>query len=307
MHWRCQSIFAMNKILKTGMLPFTLAAAVCAAWAADADFHVNVNMVQLRVTITDAAGRYIENLGAKDFRVLENGTERKIRSVIAPAQTDRSATTVFVLFDTSDRMYDDFCFAEDAVADFIRGLAPSDAVAVYSFSRNMTRLAGPTRDRLQAMIGLRQAVVGDDSSLYDAMVLTLRDAARIRGNKVMVVFSKGHDKSSMLTPEQVGTVAEDDGVPIYVVSSRDRSLSHAAFAELADNTGGRAYFAGTWQQQKMALESVDQDLNHSYVLTYYAPPEEARSFRRIEVRIPSDHAHAFKVRTRSGYEPAGSD
>lgn len=294
----------MNRILTM----VALAATWSTVQAGDADFHVNVDMVQLRVTITDPEGRYIENLGAKDFRVLENGTQRKIRSVIAPAQTAQSATTVYVLFDTSDRMYDDFCFAEDAVADFIRGLAPSDAVAVYSFSRNLTRLAEPTRDRLQTMIGLRHAVAGDDTSLYDSMVLTLRDAARVAGNKVIVVFSRGHDKSSMLTPEQVRSIAEDEGVPIYVVSSRDRSaLSQAAFADLAANTGGRAYFARTWQQQTMALESIDQDLNHSYVLTYYVPPDEARSFRRIEVQIPSDRAHALRVRTRSGYEPAGSD
>ena len=282
--------------------------AVWLARAADGSkFHVSVNMVQLRVTITDNQGRYVEQLGVNDFRVLENGVERKISNVISPEQGEK-ATTVFVLFDTSDRMYDDFCYAEDAVADFIRGLDPSDAVAVYSFSRNLARLAPPTHDRVQALIGLRKAVAGDTTALYDAMLLTLRDAAKIEGNKVLVIFSKGQDRSSMLTPDHVRIVAEDEGVPIYVVSARDRTaMTRAAFSELAEKTGGRVYFAQTWQTQKIALASIENDLNHSYVITYYVPPSDDESFRRIEVLVPGDTGHRYRVRTRSGYVPSSAE
>jgi Ca-activated chloride channel family protein len=271
-------------------------------------FQVSVNMVQLRVTVTDHHGRYIENLGRKDFRVLENGEERTIRSVIPPEEGEKAATTVFVLFDTSDRMYDDFCYAEDAVADFIRGLDPSDAVAVYGFSRNLMRLTPPTRDRAAAIGALRQAVAGDDTSLYDAVLLTLRDAAKIQGNKVLVIFSKGQDRTSMLTPAQVRAVAENDGVPVYVVSARDRTvLTHNAFTELANQTGGQVYFAPSWQKQRMAFASIDDDLNHSYVITYYIPPAKDDSFRRIEVQVPGDKGRRLRVRTRGGYSPSSAD
>jgi Ca-activated chloride channel homolog len=97
-----------------------------------------------------------------------------------------------------------------------------------------------------------------------------------------------------------------------VVSSRDRNaMAHAAFADLADETGGRAYFAQSWQKQKIAFASIDDDLNHSYVLTYYSPqkdaPAGADSFRNIEVRIAGDEGHRYRVRTRRGYQPGGSD
>src|SRR5262249_9491967 len=144
-------------------------ACVWMAFAADpfkSKFRVTVQMVQLRVTATDAAGRYIRDLNERQFRVLENGIEQKIKVLSTPKQPEAARRGVFVLFDTSNRMYESFVYAEDAIADFVRRLDPSDAVAVYSFSRNLTRLAPVSNDRHQTMIGLRLAVLGDDTALY---------------------------------------------------------------------------------------------------------------------------------------------
>src|SRR5581483_5397154 len=128
-----------------------LSLALCLPIAAGdedpSNFKVNVNLVQVRVAVTDGAGNYVRNLQKGDFRIRENGVEQKIRTILTPAQREPAASTsVFVLFDTSNRMYDGFVYAEDAIADFIRRLPAADPVAVYGFSRNVTRLVGPTRD-----------------------------------------------------------------------------------------------------------------------------------------------------------------
>jgi len=267
-------------------------------------FRVNVDMVQLRAAVTDSAGHYIRDLTLRDFRVFENGAEQKVRFVATPANPEAAATTVFVLFDTSNRMYGSFVYAEDAIANFIRQLAPADPVAVYSFSRNVTRLARATLDRITALIGLRHAVSGDETALYDAILVTVRDAAKVSGNKVVVVFSDGPDTSSILAPEQVRSVAEDEGVPIYVVSTRQHNeLLTAAFQELTQNTGGKTYFATQWQQQRLAFEAIDEDLKNSYVISYYPQGGDSTAFRKIEVQIVGDDGHAYRIRTRSGYRP----
>src|ERR1700736_4424807 len=84
-----------------------------------------------------------------------------------------AGTNVFVLFDTSNFMYKGFVYAEDAIADFVRGLDKADSVAVYTFSRNLSRAATLTRDRGDAILGLRKAVAGDDTALYHGLLLTL--------------------------------------------------------------------------------------------------------------------------------------
>ena len=99
-------------------------------------------------------------------------------------------TNVFVLFDTSNFMYKGFVYAEDAIADFVRGLDKADSVALYTFSRNLSRAAILTHDHAEAISGLRKAVAGDDTALYNALLLALRDAAKVPGRKVVIVFSQ---------------------------------------------------------------------------------------------------------------------
>src|SRR4029078_9207777 len=83
-------------------------------------------------------------------------------------------TNVFVLFDTSNYMYRGFVYASDASADFIRGLDRADSVAVYTYSRNLTRAAGLGKERSVAIGGLRNAVAGDGLGLSHGLRLSIR-------------------------------------------------------------------------------------------------------------------------------------
>jgi Ca-activated chloride channel homolog len=219
-------------------------------------FRVKVDMVVLGFTVTDNKGRYVNGLKPSDFRILEDGIVQKLNTfaegnkpvmqilddgsmkplaVPSPGEEAKAGpdvrsdafvgTNVFVLFDTSNYMYRGFVYASDAIADFVRGLDRADSVAVYTFSRNLTRAAELTKDRNDAILGLRKAVAGDDSALYNTLLLTLRDAAKVPGRKVVIVFSNGPDNASMVAPDDVRAVAEDEGIPIYVISTAEASAT----------------------------------------------------------------------------------
>ena len=123
-----------------------------------------------------------------------------------------SGASVFILFDTSNYMYEGFVYAQDAIADFIRSLDNPDRVALYSYSRDFSRHAPLTPDRGNVLRGLRSTIVGDDAALYNAMLLTLKDAARFSGRKVLVAFSNGPDNASMVAPEDVREFAQAEGI-----------------------------------------------------------------------------------------------
>ena len=236
-------------------------------------FRIKVDMVVLAFQVTDSRNHYINGLKPSDFRIYEDGILQKVSTFAegakAPVQIaedgtahplvepkqDTAApgldrpdafvgTNVFVLFDTSNFMYRGFVYAEDAIADFVRGLDRADSVAVYTFSRNLSRAASLTRDHAEAISGLRTAVAGDDTALYNALLLTLRDAAKVPGRKVVIVFSNGPDNASMVAPDDVRAVAEDEGIPIYVISTAELNkdpISTAVFRRIAQRTGGKAY------------------------------------------------------------------
>jgi Ca-activated chloride channel homolog len=318
-----------------------MAAAVVGVtlYAQDAIFKVKVDMVVLSFTVTDSKGKYVNGLKHTDFRVLEDGIVQKLATFAegnrppiqimddgstkplsisdnTSKETDLKGpsdafvgTNVFVLFDTSNYMYRSFVYASDAIADFVRGLDKADSVAVYTFSRNLTRAADLTRDRNFAIAGLRKAVAGDDSALYNGLLLTLRDAAQVPGRKVVIVFSNGPDNGSMVAPDDVRSVAEDEGIPIYVISTAEVNkdpISSGVFRRLAGRTGGKAYFAKTWQKQVEAFESIREDLGNSYTITYYPQTNPNEGFRKIAVEIKSDASKKLRVRARPGYRPRTS-
>src|SRR5947209_941687 len=120
-------------------------------------FKSKVDLVVLTFTVTDNKGKYVNGLKPSDFKVLEDGIQQKLATFAEgskpPQQILADGTTrpllpgspeaekigqsslnadafvgtnVFVLFDTSNFMYRGFVYAEDAIADFVRGLDKAD-------------------------------------------------------------------------------------------------------------------------------------------------------------------------------------
>jgi VWFA-related protein len=321
-------------------------SGLCLAYPQDrnpdqATFHVKVEMVVLSFTVTDSKGRYVNGLKPSDFQVYEDNlreqiatfaegnrapirvlADGKIVPLPAPSSNqpsngapnpnvvrmrpDTMGANVFILFDTSNYMYRGFVYASDAIADFIRGLDRADSVAVYTYSRNLDRTARLERNREAAIVGLRQAVAGDDSALYNCLLLTLRDASQVPGRKVVIVFSNGPDNASVVSPEDVRAIAEDAGIPIYVISTSEVTrdpISSKTFKRLSRFTGGKSYFAKTWQKQVEAFESIREDLGNSYTLTYYPRPNPNEGFRHIHIDLTLPHAKKYRIRARPGYRP----
>jgi VWFA-related protein len=300
-------------------------------------FRVKVDMVVHSFQVTDSKNHYINGLKPADFRIFEDGIPQKIATFAEGANTpvainsDGTATplldanrggmpgmehpdafvgtNVFVLFDTSNFMYRGFVYAEDAIADFVRGLDHADSVAVYTFSRNLSRAASLTREHGNAIDGLRNAVAGDDTALYNALLLTLRDAAKVPGRKVVIVFSNGPDNASMIAPDDVRAVAEDEGIPIYVISTSEVNkdpVSSGVFRRIAQRTGGKAYWARTWQRQVEAFDDIREDMSNSYTIAYYPAANPNEGFRKITVEIVSDIGKKYRIHSRPGYRPSRS-
>jgi Ca-activated chloride channel homolog len=305
------------------------------------NLHVVVNLVQLNVAVTDKNGKYITGLRPKDFAITEDGIVEKAatfaegnepaRSLIDLAEQDSpsapagdsaepssgsgslptfesliSGANVFVLFDTSDYMYRGFVYAQDAITEFIRSLGNADKIAFYSYSRDLSRAAQLTSDRPQVLRAVRSTVAGDQAALYNALLLTLKDAAQNTGRKVVVVFSNGPDNSSVVPPEDVAEFAQSAGVSIYMISTRDAKLepvSTAVFDRMTAATGGKAYFAKDWRDENKAFASIRDDLAHLYSLSYYPKPNTNSGWRAITVKLVGDRLKKYKVRTRNGYRP----
>ena len=304
--------------------------------------HVEVDMVQLNVAVTDSKGDYVTGLHPSDFTIQEDGITQKLATysegnepvrrvgdipkdesgpkLTPPSYRKKGLTAaggsdmanalaganVYILFDKSDYMYRGFVYAQDAISDFIRSLEGPDRIAFYSYSRDLSRDAGLTPDRFAVLRGVRATTAGDSAALYNALLMTLKDARQVTGRKVVVVFSNGPDNASMVAPEDVGELAQSEGVPIYMISTREAKSDPASavvFERMAAATGGKAYFANNWRDQQKAFASIRDDLAHLYSLAYYPQTNANRGWRAITVKLNGEALKKYHVRTRSGYRP----
>lgn len=331
-----KSIFTLFSLLSfmLGALPVGLSAQ-----DGQANIRVKVELVQLNVAVMDHKGGYVTGLNPSDFVVQEDGIRQKIatfgegneatRTLIAGPEDSRAradgldgaapgadggsgfgaalkGANVYVLFDTSNYMYRGFVFAQDAIADFVRTLEGPDRIAFYSYSRDLSRAALLTADRSQVLRGVRSTVAGDDAALYNALLLTVKDAGQLSGRKVVVVFSNGPDNSSMVPPEDVAELAQSKGIPIYMISTREAKLepvSATVFQRMAAATGGEAYFAKTWRDQQKAFAAIRDDLAHLYTISYYPQENPNRGWRAISVKVVGERGKSVRIRTRDGYRP----
>jgi Ca-activated chloride channel family protein len=311
-----------------------------AAQESEPNIRVVVDMVQLNVAVTDTKGNYITGLRPSDFAIVEDSLPQKLATfgegnepayrvadvapdgktsaVGQPGQPDKrsaddqslgsmiAGANVFLLFDTSNYMYRGFVFAQDAIADFVRSLETADKVALYSYSRDLSRAAPLTADRSQVLRGVRATVAGDDAALYNCLLLTIKDAAHYTGKKVVVVFSNGPDNASMVPPEDVAELAQSTGTAIYMISTQLAKLepvSTAVFERMTAATGGKAYFAKNWRDEQRAFASIRDDLAHLYSLSYYPQANPNRGWRAITVKLVGDRLKKYHIRTRNGYRP----
>ncbi len=232
---------------------------------------------------------------------------RPSRAPISPL----AGASVFILFDTSDYMFAHrgFVYAQDSIAQFVRSLDGPDRIAFYSYSRDLARDAHLTTDREAVLRGVRSTIDGDDAALYDALLLTLRDASQHSGRKVVVVFSNGPDNASTVSPEDIGELAQSEGIPIYIVStvaSKLDPVSSAVFSRISATTGGEAFFTRSWKDQRQSFAAIQEDLSHLYLLTYYPQPNANTGWRRIKVNLVGKQFKGYHIRTRNGYRPLPS-
>jgi Ca-activated chloride channel homolog len=319
--------------------PFSGGGAGAAAAQDDASrIRVSVVLVQLNVAVTDNKGNYISGLKPEDFAISEdkipqkpatfeegNGPTHRLMEIhpsdaksLTPVadsgsgEQDSSSeaskkfagANVFILFDTSNYMYRGFVFAQDAIADFIRSLEGVSKVALYSYSRDLSKVTALTPDRSQVLRGVRNTVAGDDAALYNGLLMTVKDAAPLTGRKAIVVFSNGPDNASLVPPEDVAELAQSTGTIIYMISTQQAEsepVSTAVFERMSKATGGKAYFSKGWQDEKQAFASIRDDLANLYTISYYPAQNPNHGWRSISVKLVGKNLQKYRIRTRAGY------
>jgi len=272
-------------------------------------FRVNVRLVNVFTTVTDAHGAPIGNLTKDDFRVLEDGVPQTI-SVF-----DRESElplTIALAVDTSESTRRDLELEIASAKKFAHEVVrPVDRLAVFQITENVDRVTGFTSDLRWIDRGIDNLHVGAGTSLYDAIYLAADELLDREGRKVLVLITDGGDTTSRAgyasalrrAQQAEALVYSIIVVPIANDAGRNTGGEHALI-QISKDTGGKYYYAENLSQLDEAFRQISQELRTQYLIAYYPNRQVAEGpFRHIQVQVTkkdSDGA-ALQVRHRDGY------
>jgi Ca-activated chloride channel family protein len=275
---------------------------------------VDVKLVNVFVTVTDAHGTPIAGLTKENFAIKEDGHEQKI------AVFDKESAlplSIALAIDTSLSTRRDLPLEQASAKRFAHTiLRPVDALSVYAFSEVVQQATSFTSDLKRVDAAIDHVRVGAATALFDAIYLVSRALDHRQGRKVIVLITDGGDTVSKVDYKEALRAAEEAEalvysiivVPIEASAGRETGGEHALI-QLSEDTGGKYYYATSISQLDEAFRKISDELRTQYLLAYYPAQRTSFSdFRRITVSVSGNPDNSsYRVRHRAGYYTVKSD
>lgn len=258
--------------------------------------EVDVNLVNIFVTVQDQNGLFVDNLEAADFRVLEDGVPQRIEVFESHQEV---GTGLGLLVDNSGSSSEILRSVRDAVPDFVESLPAGDEAFVVAFGTDLDLVHdfGEGADRLRGALD-RLRPYGT-SVLFDALYTSIDKIAGSRHERqALIVLTDGNDNGSVTTYMEAVSAAETNMVLLYFVGIGPSVLVDTyTLRGLAAKTGGALVMLGRDRELGDALAEIRDDLWRQYYVGYHASSEPG--YHMIEVQVPG--REDVTVRARDGY------
>jgi Ca-activated chloride channel family protein len=277
-------------------LTSTALAGDQAASPVQPNFATSVTQIEVYATVTEAGGKAVRDLQQGDFTILENG----VRQEITTFASGEFPVSVALAIDRSFSMRGAaLTMAKTAGRAFVSSLKATDRAMLISISGNVEVLAPPSADKAPMLQALSALDPWSTTSLHDAIVKALDLIENEPGRRAIVILSDGADRYSSATVDDVIQRARRSDVLMYPIAIG--KLRPPLFAELAQVTGGQAFYIREPKALGPTLQAIGDDLRSQYLLGYspsVAWPGQMPEWRSINVNVNRAGA---SVRARSGY------
>jgi Ca-activated chloride channel family protein len=287
-------------------LPLLALTLGFAARLAAQDFSLQVQLVNVGVSVTDRNGAIVGGLVRDDFSLQEDGRPQRI--AVFERQSERPLNLILAI-DTSDSVSINRTLEERAARRFTQAiLRPQDRMSLFEFASWVWELVPFTNHAEQIDQGLRHLHQGGGTAFYDTISLGSERLAGRQGRKVLILVSDGDDTVKGATYDQALERALRNEVMIYSLidvpieasAGRDLRGEHALIT-LAEQTGGKSFYVNASGLDR-AFAQVSDDLRTQYLLGYYPHLQEpGTNFHRIEVSVPARASEMLNLRHRTGY------
>jgi Ca-activated chloride channel family protein len=274
-----------------------------------ASFKAGVDLVRVAAVVRDHKGRFVQDLKARDFEVMDDGRTRPISDL----QADVAGVSIAVLFDVSGSMEGRLPNAREAATHVLSWLdASRDEAAIFTFDTHLDQRTPFTTGLKALPASMARVVPFGATSLHDAIGQTAKRVGEREGRRrAVVVLTDGADNASRMKPEDVSAIASAIDVPVYIFGivgaidnpsedistiSVERSAFTGPLSDLATWTGGHVFVASAPGQRSVAARQIIDELRHQYLIAFESSGKPG--WHPLVVRARNKD---LTVRARSGY------
>lgn len=269
--------------------------------------RVDVDLVLVPVTITDAKNRPVTGLQRHDFSLFEGDQPQQIRYF----STEDAPISVGVILDLSKSMTSKIDAAREALGEFFKSANPEDDYFVVTFADCPHLLADATRSIGTIQAKLASAIPAGHTALLDAIYLGLAKmrSARYR-RRALLIISDGGDNRSRYRAKEIKSLVQEADVQIYAIGLFDTVFKtpeewagKRLLTGITEATGGRTITIDNARQLPRAAATISTELRNQYLIGYRpADGTHDGRWRKIKVRLAHPAGDSpWQVYAKRGY------
>jgi len=211
-----------------------------------------------------------------------------------------------LLFDTSGSMTEDIKLSRSAAVKFLNTLSDAKDMTLVDFDTEVRVAKYGQKDFPRMVERIRGRTPDGETALYDAMGVYLDGASEDEGRKILVLYTDGGDTHSTISFGDLMTLIRASDVTVYSVGflehSRGRIEERAHLMQIAEATGGQAFFPSTMKDIDASYDKVVAQIRAQYSLGYTSTnTKQDGAWRKVEIRVTRPDLKGSKILARRGY------
>lgn len=267
-------------------------------------FRSGIDLTTFAATVTDKKGNLVTDLTKDDFELIEDGKKQSVQYFAHGDGDAAPPMHLGLMVDASGSMQADMKMAQGAAIKFLNMLPAAHDITLVDFDTQVRIARYPQRDVARLIERIRQRKPDGWTALYDALGTYLDGADTLDGRTVMVMYTDGGDTRSALSFTETLTLLKASHVTVYAIGLVENTGSARAqlqmtLRQLAEATGGQAFFPVAMKEVEHAYDKVLAEINGQFHLGYQSTNTvKDGAWRRVEIRVTR---RDVRVRSRTGY------
>jgi len=269
--------------------------------------RADVNLVQVHVKVTDPHGRVVTGLEKQAFELLVDNVKQEITLF----QHEDAPVCAGIVVDNSASMKPKRKDVIQAATEFAKESNPLDQMFIVHFNAR-ARLGLPpgqlfTNKVEELTSAISRFELGGTTALYDALIYSMTHLHRSEYHaRVLLAITDGGDNSSTASARDVVVAAEDCGAVIFAIGvfeNTDEDRNPAMLKNIADATGGAAFFPQSSAEIPDVCKQIAREIRHQYTLGFAGATDGKYHSIRVLVRDP--RFEKLEPHARPGYLAGG--